>query len=263
MHRESQQICRFPSSPDGTYWAAPGLTVFALDCVNPVNLAPWLAVSRQGQGGANQVPQTQMRAGIAAGPHCRRCWHSGFPAPELTASFRRSLPFGSHPSGGTPPVRSAFRSFLQGRRFLLAQPSVLRRPQFLTTWAWQSLVPVPQSARCRASCRCERVSLSRPSDDAPSGPALRPRLRTYSLRGGKGPSALVWRAAPRSASAGRCPRSSDHRPCRFRFTSGRHSGIRNRSFRPAIRPFQSAPQHAGTGFNAYVPVRPDWSASAC
>lgn len=126
---------------------------------------------------------------------------ASLPAPTVAAAgtlaFQRlssprpsAVPCPSVPTrrGGTPPVRSAFRSFLQGRRFLLAQPSVLRRPQLLTTWAWQSLVPVPQSPRCRASCRCERVSLSRPSGDAPSGPALRPRLRTYSLGGGKGPS---------------------------------------------------------------------------
>lgn len=49
--------------------------------------------------GSPPCPENQMRAGIAAGPHCRRCWHSGIPAPELTASFRRSLPFGSHPRG--------------------------------------------------------------------------------------------------------------------------------------------------------------------
>lgn len=99
MPRESQQF-RYSASRAGRVGGgAAGPGFFALDCVNPVNFAPWWAVSRPGQGGANRVPQTQMRAGIAAGPHCRRCWHSGIPAPELTASFRRSLPFGSHPSG--------------------------------------------------------------------------------------------------------------------------------------------------------------------
>jgi hypothetical protein len=136
-----------------------------------------------------------MGAGIAAGPHCRRCWHSGFPAPELTASFRRSLPFGSRPferpvlSNDAPPVRFAGRSRLQAGASLSAPPSVLRRPQFLTTWAWQSLVPVPHSARCRASCCCERVSLR--FLRAPL-PPVRPCGLTFGRcfpREGKGPSA--------------------------------------------------------------------------
>ena len=99
MSRDSQQFRHFASLGGRGGGTSRGLAVFALDCVNPVNFAPWRAVSRPGRGGANRVPRTQMRAGIAAGPHCRRCWHSGIPAPELTASFRRSLPFGSHPSG--------------------------------------------------------------------------------------------------------------------------------------------------------------------
>ena len=256
MLSEVQQIRHVAPRAEVGERASRGLAVFAQDCVNRVNLPPWRPVGGPQAGGANQVApnQIQMRAGIAAGPHCRRCWHAAFQ--RLSSPRPSAVPCPSVPTrwGGTPPVRWAFRSFLLGRRFRLAQPSVLRRPQFLTTWAWQSLVPVPHLPRCRVSCRCERVSLSRPSGDAPSGSALRPCLRTYSLGGGKGPSARVWRAAPRSASAGRCPRSCDHRPCRFHFAPGRHSGIRNQSFRFAIHPFQNAPQHAETGFNTYFPV---------
>lgn len=263
MHRESQQICRFPSSPDGTYWAAPGLTVFALDCVNPVNLAPWLAVSRQGQGGANQVPQTQMRAGIAAGPHCRRCWHSGFPAPELTASFRRSLPFGSHPSGrysSSPlgrPVLPASRSFPFRSAFSPAASAVPDHMGLAVAGARATVRALPRLLPLRACFLVpsfRRRSLRSGLAASPSDVLPRGRQGSF-RRSGVLPLA--------SASAGRCPRSCDHRPCRIRFASGRHSGIRNRSFRSALRPFQSAPQHAGTGFNAYFPVRSDWSISAC
>ena len=75
-------------------------------------------------------PESQMGAGIAAGPHCRRCWHSGFPAPELTASFRRSLPFGSRPferSSSSPlrrPVPPASRRFLVRSAFSPAASAV-------------------------------------------------------------------------------------------------------------------------------------------
>lgn len=205
----------------------------------------------------------QMGAGIAAGPHCRRCWHSRFPAPELTASFRRSLPFGSRSCERSPPVRFAFQSPLQAEASLSAPPSVLRRPQFLTTWAWQSLVPLPHSPRCRVSCRCWRVSFSAPSGTAPSGSALA-RLafgRTVPPVV-EGPFRSSRRAAPCSVSADFATRSCDLGPCRIHFASGRRSGFRNRSFRSAIRPFQNAPQHVGTGFNAYFSVRPDQELSA-
>jgi hypothetical protein len=165
-------------------------------------------------------------------------------------------------SNGLPPVRFAVRSRLQAGVSLSAQPSVLRRPQFLTAWAWQSLVPVPHSARCRASCRCERVSLRSSSGAAPVSPAFRPHLRTVPPVGRQGPFRAVWRAAPRSASAGLCPRSCDLRPFRISLASGRHSGLRSQSFRFAFRRFQSAPQHAESGFIAYFSVRPDWKISA-
>lgn len=215
------------------------------------------------------MPKDQMGAGIAAGPHCRRCWHSGFPAPELTASIRRSLPFGSRsferPALSNGPLfravhlRSASpsgRSREAGSSHL-ALHSVLRRPQFLTAWAWQSLAPVPHSPRCRASCCCKRVSF--PFPRAPL-PQVRPRglsFGRYLPRGDKGPSARCGVLPLASASAGCCLRSCNHPPCRISFASGRHSGLRSRSFRSAIGLFQSAPQHAGTGFNTYFPVQPE------
>lgn len=173
------------------------------------------------------------------------------PAPTVAAAgtlaFQRlssprpsAVPCPSDPTrlGGTPPVRFAVRSLLHAEASLSAQPSVLRRPQFLTTWAWQSLVPVPQSARCRAFCRCERVSLRFSSGRRSLRSGLAASPSDVLPRGRQGPFRASWRAAPRSAFAGSCPRSCDHRPCRIRFTSGRHSGIRNRPFRFALHPFR-------------------------
>jgi len=115
------------------------------------------------QSAQKQNAKNKMGVGIAAGPHCRRCWHSRFPAPELTASFRRSLPFGSHPFGvGSSRSRFPVQFRPQAGSPVPVPPSVLRRPQFLTTWAWQSLVPLPQFVRFRPLCRCVRVSLFLP-----------------------------------------------------------------------------------------------------
>ncbi len=176
-----------------------------------------------------------------------------------------AVPCPLDPSSRTGILRSAlpFRSVLQAGASCSAQPSVMRRLLVRAAWAWQSLVPLPPAARCRASGCCGRVSFLAPSGSAPLGAALA-RLafgRTVPPVE-KGPFRTFWRAAPRAASAGSCPRSSDHRPCRIRLASGRHSGIRNRSFRSAIRPFQSAHQHAGTGFNANFSAQSDQKISA-
>lgn len=56
----------------------PGRRVFSQDRVNRVNLGP------QNVGPQNLGPRNKMGVGIAAGPHCRRCWHSRLPAPERT-----------------------------------------------------------------------------------------------------------------------------------------------------------------------------------
>ena len=205
---------------------------------------------------------TQMGAGIAAGPHCRRCWHPGFPAPELTASFRRSLPFGFRPFGWSPQVRLAVRSLLLGRIVLLARLSVLRRPQFLTAWAWQSLAPVASFLALPRVRLLRACFLRFPSGAAPAGSALRPRHWTVPPSGREGPFRAFWRAAPRLRLSRLCPRSCDHRSRRISFASGRQSGIRNRPFRFAIRLFQNAPQHAESGFNTYFPVRLDQEISA-
>lgn len=204
----------------------------------------------------------QMGAGIAAGPHCRRCWHPGFPAPELTASFRRSLPFGFRPFGWSPRVRLAVRLLLLGRIFHSARLSVLRRPQFLTAWAWQSLAPVastfalPRSLLLRA---CFLALLRAPLPQVqPCGFAF----GRFLPQGEKGPSArsgvlplapLLPVGAPGLATIGLAASASlrDANPA----SGTGHSGLR-------VRHFQSAPQHAESGFNAYFPVRPDWSTSA-
>ena len=192
-----------------------------------------------------------MGAGIAAGPHCRRCWHARFPAPELTASFRRSCPSVPALAIGCPPVRFAVWRPPQAGSSVPAPPSVLRRPQFLTTWAWQSLVPLPPAARFRVLGCCWRVSFSGPSSTAPFGAALAGFAFGRIPQGEKGPSARLGILPLASAFAGLCPRSCDHWPCRISLASGRRSGIRSQSFRCAIRRFQCAPQHAENGFNAY------------
>jgi len=263
MLHDSQQFCHFTPRAGRGGGASRGLAVFALDCVNPVNLTPWRAVSRPGRGGASRVPQTQMRAGIAAGPHCRRCWHSGFPAPELTASFRRSLPFGSHPSGrysSSPlslPVLPAGQALPSCSAFSPAASAVPDHMGLAVAGARATVSALPRILPLRA---CFLVPSFR-RRSLRSGLAASPS--DVLPRGRQGPFRRSGVLPLASASAGRCPRSCDHRPCRIRFASGRHSGIRNRSFRSALRPFQSAPQHAGTGFNAYFPVRSDWSISAC
>ncbi len=169
---------------------------------------------------------------------------------SLPASCRRSLPFGSHPRGRDLPVRSAVRSVLRGRRFLLAQPSVLRRLQLLATWARPLLVLI-------AGARTTVHALPRflPLRACFLVPSFRRRSLWSGLaaslsdvlpRGRQGPFRAIWRAAPCSASAGPCPRSCDHRPCRFCFASGRHSGIRNRAFRCAGPP---PPERASARWN--------------
>lgn len=287
MPCESQQFLYFAHPAGTAEGSAKGARVFAQDCVNPVNLPPprgFGAARAGGRGGGSsgwesagrrhdqrpqkqmhqkQMPQKQMRAGIAAGPHCRRCWHSGFPAPELTASFRRSLPFGSHPSGrysSSPlslPVLPAGQALPSCSAFSPAASAVPDHMGLAVAGARATVFALPRFLPLRA---CFLVPSFRRR-------SLRPGLAASPSdvlpRGRQGPFRRSGVLPLASASAGRCPRSCDHRPCRFRFASGRRSGIRNRSFRSAFRPFQSAPQHAGTGFNAYFPVRSDWSISAC
>lgn len=231
MPRESEQFCHFTPRAGRGGGASRGLAVFALDCVNPVNLTPWRAVSRPGRGGASRVPQTQMRAGIAAGPHCRRCWHSGFPAPELTASFRRSLPFGSHPSGrysSSPlsrPVLPAEQALPSCSAFSPAASAVPDHMGLAVAGARATVSALPRFLPLRA---CFLVSSFRrrslrsglaasPSDVLPRGEA-----RVL-------PS--VWRAAPR-----------------FRF---------RRSVPPVLRPSALPhPLRAGTPFRHPEPAFP-------
>jgi len=154
------------------------------------------------------------------------------------------LPFVSRPS------RWAGVPFLSGRL-------VLRRPQFLTAWAWQSLVPLPPLPRRRVRRCCWRVASLGPSGTAPSGSALARLAFRRIPQGEKGPFRASRRAAPRVRLCRLRPRSCDHRPCRISLASGRRSGIRNRCFRLAFPRFQSAPQHAGNGFIANFPFRSD------
>lgn len=205
-----------------------------------------------------------MGVGIAAGPHCRRCWHAGFPAPALTRVLPLFPALWTHPfeQGSSGPLCRFGPSCKQ------VLPVRLSLRSCGACWFGPH---GPGSRWCR--CRLLRVAALRAAAGVFPSSLLRaplpraPRLRALpsdgpSRRSKKGPSARVWRAAPRAASAGSCPRSCDHRPCRIRLASGRHSGIRNRSFRSAIRPLQSAPQHAGTGFNANFSIRSDQKISA-
>ena len=61
MLPESPQFRHLSLSLGGTDGPAPGLTVFALDCVNPVNLPPASPLS-SGLG-ACQIGEWRMRAG--------------------------------------------------------------------------------------------------------------------------------------------------------------------------------------------------------
>ena len=106
---------------------------------------------------------------------------------------------------GFPPVRFAVWRPPQAGSSVPAPPSVLRRPQFLTTWAWQSLVPLPPSARFRVSGCCWRVSFSGPSGTAPFGAALAGFAFGRIPQGEKGPFGASRRAVPRSAFAGAAP----------------------------------------------------------
>lgn len=177
---------------------------------------------------------------------------SAVPCPSVpvlsNGSFFRTMHLRSaSPSGPSREAGSSFPALHSG----------LRRPQFLTAWAWQSLAPVPHSPRCRASCCCKRVSFPLPQATLPPVRPCDLAFGRYLPRGEKGPSAQSGVLPLASASAGCCPRSCDHRPCRISLASGRHFGLRSQSFRFAIRPSQNAPQHAGSGFNTYFPVRPD------
>ncbi len=145
---------------------------------------------------------------------------------------------------------------------LPALHSGLRRPQFLTAWAWQSLAPVPHLPRCRASCCCVRVSFALPRATLPQ---VWPRGRAFGRYlpwGEKGPSARSGVLPLASAAAGCCPRSRGHRPCRISFASGRHSGFRCQSFRSVRPPLPDAPQHTESGFKTNFPAWPDQEISA-
>ena len=199
-----------------------------------------------------------MRAGIAAGPHCRRCWHSRIPAPELTASFRRSLPFGSRScdwvSSGplrrlAPPASGFFRS---GSAFSPAASAVPDHMGLAVAGAVATFRAFPRFWLLLA-CFLLRSFGHRSLRRCPCGLCL----RTDPPRG-KRALRRVSACCPSLGVCRRCPRSGDHRPCRISLASGRRSGIRNRSFRCAIRRFQCAPQHAENGFNAYFSVRSDW-----
>jgi len=76
--------------------------------------------------------------------------------------------------------------------------------QFLTTWAWQALVPLPQFARRHAPCRCVRVSLSVPGT-APFSLAAKPCRWTKPPRG-KGSVVLPWRTPSASSAAEHWPK---------------------------------------------------------
>lgn len=275
LRRSDSRLVLEPASPSRR--KVRGLGHFG-DAEQPSIKAPrrWFSARRHGQ---LHVMERNDRHGTS-GPRCPRGRQSKWgpallPAPTVAAAgtlaFQRlssprpsAVPCPSVPvlSNDLPPVRFAVRSHLQAGASLSAQPSVLRRPQFLTTWAWQSLAPVPHSARCRASCRCVRVSFPVPWATLPPVWPCGLAFGRYLPPGEKGPSARSGVLPLASASAGCCFRSCDHRPCRISLASGRLSGLRSRSFRFALHPFQSAPQHAGTGFKTYFPVRPDWEISA-
>ena len=240
--------------------AAGGVAVFALDCVNRVNLVPMRDAapgSRRGRpkhkwGPALLPAPTVAAAGTLAFQRLSSPRPSAVPCPSepppFGAGFFRSAPHSRQ-------SRWAGLPFLTGRL-------VLRRPQFLTAWAWQSLVPMPPLPRCRVRRCCWRVASSGPSGTAPSGASLSGLAFGRIPQGEKGPSArldvlpLAWRGA------GCGPRSCNHRPCRVSPAAGRRSGIRNRPFRLAFRRFQNAPQHPGNGFIANFPFRSDQRISA-
>lgn len=97
-------------------------------------------------------------------------WLSGACANARLAA----VPCPLDPSFRTGFLRSALplRSVLQAGASCSAQPSVVRSLLVRAAWAWQSLVPLPPAARCRASGCCGRVSFFAPSGTAPSGAAL-------------------------------------------------------------------------------------------
>jgi len=70
----------------------------SLDRVNRVNFARRSSGLQKKDAKSKmpkaKCPKNKMGVGIAAGPHCRRCWHSHFPASELTAYARSSKPHG-------------------------------------------------------------------------------------------------------------------------------------------------------------------------
>jgi hypothetical protein len=138
-----------------------------------------------------------MGAGIAAGPHCRRCWHTGFPAPELTASFRRSLPFGAPTfRNRVLPVCPAFPARPLGglavpdRAPGTAASAVPDRMGLAVAGAVAAHPALP-----RSGC-CWRVSFSGPSGTAPSGSSLAGLAFGRIPQGEKGPFRASRRAAP-------------------------------------------------------------------
>lgn len=202
-----------------------GLTVFALDCVNCVNLVP-MRDAAPGPG-ANQGLKTKCSktkrpktkwgpallpaptvaaAGTLAFQRLSSPRPSAVPCPSVpvlaNGPFFRTMHLRSaSPSGPSRVAGSSFPALHSG----------LRRPQFLTAWAWQSLAPVPHSPRCRASCCCVRVSFAHPRATLPPVRPCGLAFGRYLPRGEKGPSArpgvlpLAWLllgAAPGLATIG-------------------------------------------------------------
>ena len=109
---------------------------------------------------------------------------SAVPCPSVPVLSNGPLLRAAHLRSASPSGRSRVAGSSRS-----ALPSVLRRPQFLTAWAWQSLAPVPHSPRYRASCRCKRVSFALPRATLPP---VRPgglAIGRYPPWGEKGPSA--------------------------------------------------------------------------
>ena len=193
------------------------------------------------------APKTKWGSALLPAPTVAAAGTLAFLRLRERASFRRPLSFGPILTGKvlrfadlSGPSCWAGASFLVSYQFCGVRSSgaVPGRMDPAFAEAVAACRALPRFGLLLACClfrpfrhRSLRSSLSAsPSDGPPSGR--------------KGPFRAFWRAAPRFASADACPRSFNLRPCRIRLASGRHSGIRNRSFQLAIRRFQNEPQPA-------------------
>ncbi len=270
MPRQPALMRHFAPRVGRIAWAAPGGDRFLSGPCQPCQLGPdsglWPRLGRgvvESHGHKAKCPKTKCpkikwgsallpaptvaAAGTLAFQRLSSPRPSAVPCPSVSRSFERSA---SGPLGR--PVLPASRLFLSVSAFSPAASAVPDRMGLAVAGAVAACLP-----RYRVSGCCWRVAFSCPSSTAPCGASLAGLAFGRIPQGEEGPFRASRRAAPRLAIAGRCPRFCNHRPCRIRLASGRRSGIRNRSFRSAIRLFQNAPQHAESGFIAYFSVRPD------